>query len=108
MRKPRDFDAELKALSDKAKALKDRRLVQLGELAVATGADALPVEVLAGAMLAAAQATDAATKEGWRKSGAAFFQRSARGAGGGNAGNAGGDAANNSGAKSAAADARPS
>lgn len=80
MRKPRDFDAELKTLSDKAKLLRERKLVQLGELVVATGADALPVETLAGALLAAAQATDLATKEGWRKSGAAFFQRTTRAA----------------------------
>lgn len=106
MHKPRDFDAELKSLSDKAKLLRDRKLVQLGELAVATGADALPVEILAGALLAAAQSTDAVTTEGWRKSGAAFFQRSTRSVTHGDAGNAGDDAANNGGAKSAAADAR--
>ena len=46
MRKPRDFDAELKALSDKAKLLRDRKLVRLGELVAATGEDALPVEPL--------------------------------------------------------------
>ena len=80
MRKPRDFDAELKALSDKAKLLRDRKLVQLGELVLAAGADALPVEQLAGALLAAAQSSDTSTKEAWRKSGAAFFQRTARGA----------------------------
>ena len=106
MRKPRDFDAELKALSDKAKLLRDRKLVQLGELAVATGADVLPVEILAGALLAAAQSTDAVTREGWRKSGAAFFQGSKRSVTNGDAGNARYDAANKGGAKSAAADAR--
>ena len=41
MRKPRDFDSELKALADKAKALRERRVRQLGELVSATGADAL-------------------------------------------------------------------
>ena len=41
MRKPRDFDAELKALVDKARNLKSRKVQQLGELVVATGADAL-------------------------------------------------------------------
>ena len=81
MRKPRDFDSELKAISDKARQLKERKLVQLGELVVATGADALPVEQLAGALIAAIEA-DQVTKEGWRQSGAAFFLRSARGAGG--------------------------
>ena len=69
MRKPRDFDSELKALSDKARQLKDRKLVQLGELVVATGADALPVEQLAGALVTAVEA-DQATKEGWRQRGA--------------------------------------
>lgn len=73
MRKPRDFDSELKALADKAKTLKERRVRQLGELVTATGADALDADVLAGALLHAATVKDAATKEGWRKAGAAFF-----------------------------------
>lgn len=74
MRKPRDFDSELKALSDKAKLLKERRVRQLGELVAATGADALDGDVLAGALLDAAGLKDDATKEGWRKRGATFFQ----------------------------------
>ncbi|MDZ3831347.1 MAG: conjugal transfer protein TraD [Sphingopyxis sp.] len=73
MRKPRDFDAELQALTDKAKALKNKKQSQLGELVVATGADALSIEQLAGALLDAAGA-DAARKEVWRKSGASFFR----------------------------------
>lgn len=40
MRKPRDYDAELKALVDKARELKTRKVQQLGELVIATGADA--------------------------------------------------------------------
>jgi len=32
MRKPRDFDAELKALGNKARDLKSRKVQQLGEL----------------------------------------------------------------------------
>lgn len=81
MRKPRDYDSELKALDDKAKLLKERRLHQLGELVVATGADALPVDQLAGILLAAVETNDTVAKEGWRKRGAAFFQgsRKARG-----------------------------
>ncbi|PKP86912.1 MAG: conjugal transfer protein TraD [Alphaproteobacteria bacterium HGW-Alphaproteobacteria-16] len=81
MRKPRDYDSELKVLDEKAKLLKERRLHQLGELVVATGADGLPVEQLAGVLLAAVEANDAAAKEGWCKRGAAFFQgsRKARG-----------------------------
>jgi hypothetical protein len=74
MRRPRDFDAELKALADKAKQLRERRVRQLGELVTATGADALDAELLAGALLHAAANKDAMTREGWRKAGAAFFQ----------------------------------
>ncbi|MBC9035201.1 conjugal transfer protein TraD [Sphingomonas sp. JC676] len=78
MRRPRDFDAELKALTDKARRLKDQKLHQLGELVTATGADAFPPEQLAGVLLAAVEASDNSTKEGWRKRGAAFFQSRAR------------------------------
>jgi hypothetical protein len=39
VRKPRDFDAELKALGDKARDLKSRKVQQLGELVIAVGAD---------------------------------------------------------------------
>ena len=84
MRKPRDFDAELQALTDKAKALKTKKQGQLGELVIATGADALSIEQLAGALLDAV-GSDAARKEAWRKSGAAFFRgdgaRARKGAG---------------------------
>lgn len=72
MRKPRDFDAELQALTDKARALKMKKQGQLGELVIATGADALSIEQLAGALIEAA-GSDAARKEVWRQSGAAFF-----------------------------------
>ena len=78
MRKPRDFDSELKALADKAKQLKERRVRDLGALVTATGADALDAEVLAGALLEAAANTDKAIEEGWRKRGAAFFQGKSR------------------------------
>ena len=78
MRKPRDFDSELKALADKAKLLKERRVRQLGELVIATGADALDAEILTGALLGAVATKDAGAKEGWRKAGASFFQRGAR------------------------------
>jgi hypothetical protein len=78
MRRPRDFDAELKALDDKARELKERKLRQLGELVIACRADALPVEELAGALLSAADDDDRAMKEAWRKRGAAFFRQPAR------------------------------
>jgi hypothetical protein len=54
-RKPRDYDAELQALMDRAKKLKSQKTVQLGELVQVTGADALPMEALAGALLAAVE-----------------------------------------------------
>lgn len=82
MRRLRDFDAELKTLSDRAKQLKEQRLRQLGELVIATSADALPLEQLAGALLAAAEAEEPSTKEGWRRRGAAFFQVGRKAGGG--------------------------
>ena len=78
MRKPRDFDAELKALGDKARELKTRKVQQLGELVIATGADALSADELAGALNMLAETKDAARKEAWAKRGAAFFQSRAR------------------------------
>lgn len=78
MRKPRDFDSELKALADKAKQLKERRVQQLGELVIATGADATDAETLAGALLVIAETSEAQRKDAWRKRGAAFFQGKAR------------------------------
>ncbi|MDF7775697.1 conjugal transfer protein TraD [Sphingomonas sp. AOB5] len=95
MRKPRDFDAELKALTDRAKHLKDRKLQQLGELVIATGADALPIEQLAGLLLAGVENKESNAKESWRKRGAAFFQRTARP--GGSAGEHSGSAASGNG-----------
>ncbi len=78
MRKPRDFDAELKALEDKARDLKNRKVQQLGELVIATGADALTPEELAGALIVLAETKDAGKREAWAKRGAGFFQRRAR------------------------------
>ncbi len=74
MRKPRDIDAELRALADRRRDLVARKITQLGELVVATGADTLDLETLAGALLAAQQ-EDRLVQEGWRRSGAEFFQR---------------------------------
>lgn len=74
MRKVRDYDAELKALGDKAKALKARKVQQLGELVTSTGADALDLDVLAGVLLAAVESASADEREAWRAKGSAFFQ----------------------------------
>ena len=78
MRKPRDYDAELKALEDKARELKTRKVQQLGELVIATGADALTADELAGALVVLAETTDAGKREAWAKRGAAFFQGRSR------------------------------
>lgn len=104
MRKPRDFDAELQALTDKAKALKTKKQGQLGELVIATGADVLSMEQLAGALLDAVGA-DATRKEAWRKSGAAFFRGSSARARQGTRRNAGGGSASGSGAQSPSGEA---
>jgi type II secretory pathway component PulK len=78
MRKPRDFDAELKALGDKARDLKSRKVQQLGELIIATGADSLSADELAGALIVLAETKEAGKKEAWARRGAAFFQGRAR------------------------------
>ena len=104
MRKVRDYDAELKALGDRARALKAKRVEQLGQLVAATGAaDTLDAETLAGVLLDAIGSKDAATKEAWRSKGAAFFQQRRRKSGGaaaidgsGAAAEPGGDAAGGS------------
>jgi len=74
MRKPRDFDADLKALEDKARALKTRKVRQLGELVIATGADALSANELAGALIVLAETKEAGKREAWARRGATFFQ----------------------------------
>ncbi len=73
VRKPRNYDEDLKALTAKARQLKARKQSQLGELVEATGADKLTVEELAGALLSIAAITDPQRREVWRKRGAAFF-----------------------------------
>jgi DNA-binding protein H-NS len=74
MRKPRDFDSELKALTEKAKLLKVRKVQQLGELVIATGADVLDLDILTGALLTIVKTKDAKEREAWRATGAAFFR----------------------------------
>jgi DNA-binding protein H-NS len=78
MRKPRDFDSELKALTDKAKLLKSRKVLQLGEMVIATGADALDPDTLTGALLVIVETKELAKREAWRNRGAAFFRGQAR------------------------------
>ena len=78
MRKPRDFDAELKALEGKARDLRSRKVQQLGELVISTGADALSAEELAGALIVLSETKDAGKREAWAKRGAAFFHGRSR------------------------------
>ncbi|MFT8520193.1 MULTISPECIES: conjugal transfer protein TraD [Acetobacteraceae] len=80
MRKPRDIDAELKALQEKAKQLKAQRTIQLGELVEATGADTLSIEALAGVLLAAVEQADGKPEAvaRWTERGTMFFQVGAK------------------------------
>ncbi|MGJ5196563.1 MULTISPECIES: conjugal transfer protein TraD [unclassified Bradyrhizobium] len=78
MRKPRDSDADLKALEDKARGLKTRKVRQLGELVIATGADTLTAEELAGALIVLAETKEAGKREAWPRRGAAFFRSRSR------------------------------
>lgn len=76
-RKPRDYDAELQALMEKARKVKTQKTTQLGELVQLTGADALPIEALAGALIAALEQSkkqpEAVAR--WTERGQAFFQQ---------------------------------
>jgi hypothetical protein len=79
-RKPRDFDAELQALQEKTKKLRTRKTTQLGELVQMTGADALPLEALAGALLAALEQSKKQPEAiaRWTERGHAFFQQNGK------------------------------
>ena len=104
MRKPRDYDAELRALDEKVKLLRQRKVAQLGELVVTTGADALSIEELTGTLLAAVSTTDFVMKEERRERGAAFFRRPLRSVAGGTRRQSGGAAARNLSSPSAPGD----
>jgi hypothetical protein len=79
MRKVRDYDRELSALADRANQLKAKKVQRLGELVIATGADRVGMEALAGGLLfVASESKGGANKEAWRSAGADFFQSGAR------------------------------
>ncbi len=78
MRKVRDFDAELKALNERAKLLRARKIQQFGELIEATGADALEPDVLAGALLGVVAEKSKAITTAWSEAGARFFRETSR------------------------------
>jgi hypothetical protein len=74
MRKPQDFDGELKALRDKARDLKGRKGLGLGELVIATGAASLGADEPAGALIAMAETKDTARKEDGRSAAPRSFR----------------------------------
>jgi len=79
MRKPRDFDAELKSLEDKTRDLKARKVRQLGELVIVDRRRRPHArDELAGALIVLAETKDAGKREAWAKRGAAFFQSRSR------------------------------
>ena len=75
-RKPKDYDAELQALMEKRKKLISQKTTQFGELVQVTGADTLPIEALAGVLLAAVEQgkkqPEAVAR--WTERGQSFFQ----------------------------------
>lgn len=78
MRKVRDFDAELKALNERSKLLRARKIQQFGELIEATGADALEPDLLAGALLDVVAEKTKGTTAAWSEAGARFFRETSR------------------------------
>lgn len=101
MRKVKDFDAELKALNERAKLLKQRKIQQFGELIEATGADALDSDLLAGALIAAVAETDKGIMTKWSARGAQFFRETSRRSSRRAAGTGAGDKAPETGPQSA-------
>ena len=79
-RKTKDYDAEIQAVLDKAKKLRAGKTVQLGELVQMVGADALPHDALAGALIAALEQSrkqpEAIAR--WTERGQSFLQQGGR------------------------------
>jgi hypothetical protein len=67
-----------KSPSGKDGAVHSRKVQQLGELVIATGADALAAAELAGALVAITETKDAAKQEAWAKRGTAWFRSKSR------------------------------
>ena len=76
-RKPKDYDAELQALMERTKKVKSAKTVQLGEIAQLVGADALPLEAFAGALMAALEQSKKQPEAiaRWTERGEALFQK---------------------------------
>ena len=75
-RKPKDYDAELQALMERTKKVKSAKTIQLGEIAQLVGADTLPLEAFAGALMAALEQSKKQPEAiaRWTERGEAFFQ----------------------------------
>lgn len=85
MRRPRDIQAELKALKDKQADLRQRHRHDLADLLEKTGAAELNPDLLAGLLLEAVDKANAAedgksdpTIDRWRRAGEAFFRNGSR------------------------------
>jgi hypothetical protein len=79
MRRVRDYDRELSALAERANQLRAEKVKRLGELVIATGADRVGMDALAGGLLfVASESKRNGNKEAWRSAGAGFFQSAAR------------------------------
>jgi hypothetical protein len=79
-RKPRDYDAELQTLMERAKKVKSQKTIQLGEIAQMVGADALPLEAFAGALMAALEQSKKQPEAiaRWTERGETLFQTGAK------------------------------
>ena len=75
-RKPRDYEAELQDLMQRTKKVKSVKIDQLGEIAQLVGADALPLENFAGALMVAPEQSKKQPEAiaRWTERGATLFQ----------------------------------
>jgi len=92
----KEYFADWQAAEVLQRDTKAKKVEQLGLLVTGTGADALDLDTLAGALLAAVESADAEEREAWRSRGAAFFQGRGRKAGRRSGGN--GESGNQTGA----------
>jgi hypothetical protein len=78
MRKPRDIDAELKALQDKQHSLKLKRITQFGELVTATSSGALDLKSSPVCSSMPSNAKADPSVEAWQQRNQSFFRRDRR------------------------------
>lgn len=78
MRKIKDYEAKLAALNKLKASIIAKKVQQLGQLVIATGAGDLAPEVIAGIMVHAMSTSNPERQEVWREKGAAFFRSRSR------------------------------